>query len=75
MKRKLYYVVEKELTQVGDIEETTGMKDILVYEMIKNEPKRFTQLDCSNEENSVTAIQNYLNDNGYGDEEFEFKQL
>lgn len=71
MEKKLYYVVEKELTRVGDIEETTGMKDIVVYEIIDNKPKRLFSLDCPNENNSEKEIKNYLDDNGYGDEEFE----
>lgn len=75
MKKKLYYVVEKELQGNDGFEETTGNKTITVYEMVNNEPKKFTDIDAANDENSVEKIQEYLDDNGYGDDEFEFIQL
>lgn len=75
MKKKLYYVVEKELQGNDGFEETTGHKTITVYEMINNEPKKFTDIDATNNENSKKAIQEYLDDNGCGDDEFEFIQL
>lgn len=73
--RKLYYTVEKELQQVGDIEETTGYKMITVYEIENNVPTKFFELEISNDENTKEAINNYLSDNGYGDETFELVQL
>jgi len=75
MKKKLYYVVEKELQGNDGFEETTGNKTITVYEMVNNEPKKFTDIDAANDENSQEKIQEYLDDNGYGDDEFEFIQL
>lgn len=74
--KKLYYTVEKELTNVGsDLYEVTGMKEITVYHMIDNEPKMFTSIDCELTCDSEVEILNYLNDNGYGDETFEFVKL
>ena len=75
MKKKLYYVVEKELQGNDGFEETTGNKTITVYEMVNNEPKKLTDIDAANDENSQEKIQEYLDDNGYGDDEFEFIQL
>ena len=35
--KKLYYTVEKQLNQYGDVEETNGYKTITVYDVINNE--------------------------------------
>lgn len=71
MRKKLYYTVEKE-TEIGNEEETiTGNKTITVYEILNNEPKSIASIDCGNEENSKEKIQEYLDDNGYGDNTFE----
>ncbi len=73
MKKKLYLVVEKQLNDVGDdIQETNGWKTITVYEMVNNEPKLFTSIECSNSDESTFAVSDYLCDNGYSDDEFEF---
>lgn len=79
MKKKLYYVVEKELSGNGDdndgVEYTTGNKTVTVYEIDDSKLSKVTDIDLSNEDSSVEAIQNYLSDNGHGDEEFELIQL
>jgi hypothetical protein len=69
MKKKLYYTVEKE---IEDDQFLTGCKNVTVYEIINNEPKTFFILNLLNEENTKKEIQDYLDDNGYGDDEFEF---
>lgn len=69
MKKKLYYTVEKE---IEDDQFLTGNKEVMVYEIVNNEPKRFFSLDLSNEDDTQEEIQDYLDDNGYGDDEFEF---
>lgn len=75
MIKKLYFTVEKE-TEIGNEEETiTGNKTITVYDIVNNEPKLFAAIDCGNEENSKDKIQEYLNDNGYGDDEYALKLL
>jgi hypothetical protein len=45
--RKLYYIVEKELQQVDDLEETTGFKTVTVYTIENNVPTKFFSLDIS----------------------------
>jgi len=76
MNRKLYYTVDKESQDVGgDLQELTGMKQVTVYEIIDNKPKMFTLIDCELSCESEEEILNYLNDNGYGDETFEFEKL
>ena len=75
MLKKLYFTVEKE-TEIGNEEETiTGNKNISVYEIVNNEPNLFATIDCGNEENSKDKINEYLNDNGYGDDEYALKLL
>ena len=73
--RKLYYTVEKETHQVGEFEETTGFKTVTVYDIENNIPTKFFELEISNDENTKEAINEYLSDNGYGDETFELIQL
>lgn len=79
MNKKLYYVVEKELSGNGDdndcVEYTTGNKTVTVYKINDSKLSKVTDIDLSNEDSSVEAIQNYLSDNGHGDEKFELIQL
>ena len=76
MKKKLFYVVDLELQHVdGEIQETTGWKTIRVYEMVDNTPTKFCNLEFYITVNSEEAIQEYLDDNGHGDEMFEFIEL
>lgn len=70
MKKKLYYTIEKEIAT--DNETLTGIKIITVYEILNNVPTRFITCEGSIEDKSTTLIQDYLDDNGYGDDEFEF---
>jgi hypothetical protein len=75
MERVLYYVVEPQLQDVGDdILESNGWKDITVYTIEENVPKQFFQVECV-EDNPEEAIQEYLDDNGYGDETFKMVLL
>jgi hypothetical protein len=70
MNKIIYYTVEKE-TEIGNEEEyITGNKTITIYEIIDNKPQQLFTVECGNEENSKDAIQNYLNDNGMGDDSF-----
>lgn len=76
MKKKLYYVVEKLTTDVGDdIHELSGWKTITVYTVEDNEIKEWFELEGENALKTQDEIQDYLDDNGYSDEEFEMKQL
>ncbi len=73
MKKHLYYTVEKEIDSTG--ESLTGNKEVTVYEIVNNEPKSFFSLDLSIEDNSKEEILAYLEDNGYGDDEYELTLL
>ena len=77
--KKLYYVVNKELQDIDGVEEATGNKTISTYSTIVKDgiPEIEHQFDIelSNEDNSIEGIEDYLIDNGMGDEKFEFIQL
>lgn len=76
MKKKLYYVVDKETNDVGgDCQECTGNKTVTVYNMVNNVPTEFFNLDLELFQNSEEEIQEWLDDNGYGDDEFELIRL
>jgi hypothetical protein len=75
MKKTLFYVVEKQLQGNSDCEETTGWKTITVYEIIKNQPKIFCEIEAKIEDSSENEIQTYLDNNGLEDQEFDFQQL
>lgn len=68
--KKLYYTVEKELQNIDGIEEATGNKTITAYSVVGGEIEKQFDVECLNEDNSKEAIQDYLDDNGMGDEEF-----
>ena len=73
MKKKLYFVVEKEISSDG--ETLTGNKTVTVYEIEDNVPHQLTELDGIIDDKSSDLIQMYLDDNGMGDDDFEFIQL
>jgi hypothetical protein len=76
MVKKLFYVVDLELQNVdGEILETTGNKFVRVYDIENNVPTKFCDLEIDITDNSEEAIQEYLDDNGHGDETFEFIKL
>lgn len=70
--RKLYYTIEKETQTIDTIEECTGWKNIQVYEIVHDQPKLWFELVARNEESSENEIQTWLDNNGFGDREYEF---
>lgn len=73
--KPLYFIIEKQLQDVGDVQETNGLKNIFVYEINNNIPKLIHSIEVSMEDNSEASIQEYLDDNGYGDTYFKFIAL
>lgn len=73
MKKKLYFTVEKEVYSDG--ESLTGNKTVQVYEIINNEIKKFFSLDLLNDDDTRAEILSYLDDNGFGDDEFDLINL
>ncbi len=66
--KKLYYVIEKEVQDIDDVQECTGYKDVTVYQITDNEPKRITTLTLENFTDSQDEIFDWLSSNGYGDD-------
>jgi hypothetical protein len=76
MKKKLYYTVEKETEFINEVQECTGFKSITMYSIENNTPEVIAQItDARNEDDSQEMILDYLNDNGFGDDDFEMIQL
>ena len=75
MEKILYYVVQPELEDIDGVAETNGFKYVTVYTIEENTPKEFFCINCVQSENSEEAIQEYLDDNGYGDETFKMIRL
>ena len=76
--KMLYYVVE---THLDETKSWNGLRTTPVYSIENSIPKIFTELVSATDGNghyfysNEEEIQNYLDDNGYGDEEYEFIQL
>ena len=75
MKKKLFYVIEKDLIDIGGIEETTGRKTITCYSIVGDNMEKQFDIDVCIDECSIDMIDEYLVDNGMGDDEFELIQL
>lgn len=69
----VFYTVEKLVSSDG--ETLDGNKSVVVYDIVNNIPKVWFTLDLVLSDNCEAAIQDYLNDNGYGDESFNFVNL
>lgn len=75
MRKKLYYIVELELENVDDeIQETTGMKSVRVYEIVDNEPYQLFDMEIHITDNVEEAIQEYLEGEEF-EEEFNDKTI
>lgn len=73
MKKKLYYSVTKETEVINESDECTGFKSIRMYSIQNNELDCIGTInDINNSEISIDVIQEYLDDNGYSDDEFDF---
>ena len=75
MKKKLFYVVSPQLEDIDGIGETNGFKDINVYSIVGDNMENQFNIVCPLEENSEDEIEDYLIDNGMGDDEFELIQI
>jgi hypothetical protein len=71
MNKEFYYVVEKQLTPIEEVEETNGWKTISVYEIENNKPKCVAEFDIENEDKSEAEISTYLVENEIVGEEEE----
>ena len=70
---KLYYTVEKQTQTIDTVEECTGWKNIVVYEIANDRPKEwFTLEEVRNDDSTEEAIKEYLDENGFGDRNYDF---
>lgn len=72
----LYYVVEKELHGIDDVEETTGNKRITGYDIDTQSMSLVIifEIECENDNNSEVEISTYLENNG-DEEDYNMIQL
>ncbi len=69
MKKTFYYTVQKETESIGDgVEETTGYKNISVYDIVDNVPKKILDTDVENSVNSIEEIKDSLDEDEFGDD-------
>jgi len=71
----LYYTVEKYVENDGVEDVLTGMKNISVYEIANDKPHLFVEFDATNESISESEIQEWLDNNGFENREYEFEVL
>jgi hypothetical protein len=75
MVKKLYYITELELEgMVGEIQETTGMKSVRVYEIVDNEPYQLFDMEIDISDDVEEAIHEYLEGEEF-EEEFNDKTI
>ena len=75
MKKKVFYVVDFELEDIDGVVETTGHKTISLYTIEKDDLECIGTIDCTIEDNTIEEIEEFLNDNGFEDEEVELKHI
>ena len=63
--RNLYYVVERDLFDFDDIQETTGVKNVRVYTIENGELQNWFDLELINSDITWEAIVDYLTANGH----------
>ena len=79
MKKRIYYTVDVEFYDDDYELGTTGNKTINAYDIESSDgiPQvvPFFNVASNLSEISVEVMQNWLEDNGYGDQEFDFQML
>ncbi len=58
--RIIYYVVQPQLEEVDEFQETNGWKDVRVYQIVDNELKSMGSIEIPTEENSEEEILDYI---------------
>lgn len=73
--KELFYTVEKETEMVNDTEVCTGMKSATVYEIALDKPHNWFTVELPNKASTPEAIDQWLNDNGFGDKSYTLRPL
>jgi hypothetical protein len=69
--KTLYYIVEKELNDiVDDFEETTGRKDITIYDFVDNKPKLIFEINVENTQSTLKELKFFV-ENTLQEKDFE----
>lgn len=58
--KTLYYTVEKELRDVDGFQETTGYKDIRIYDIVDNKPLLITEISAENEYSTLEELEYFV---------------
>jgi hypothetical protein len=58
--KKIYYVVQKELTDVDGIEETTGWKNVCAYHIVDDELIKICDFDIEISDNTIPELRERL---------------
>ncbi len=58
--KTLYYTVDKELNNIDGTEETTGYKDIRLYDIIDNKPVLITEISAENEYSTIDELNHFV---------------
>lgn len=75
---RLYYIVQLQLETIDineELLETTGYKDITVYEIANDIPKIWFELEAHKSTSSEAEIQEWLDNNGFSEREYELINL
>jgi hypothetical protein len=65
--KNLYYTIVKELDESDGDVFLSGNKNIIIYEIIDNVPKKIKDIFCGIEEESVNVINKHLKKSVYKD--------
>lgn len=58
--KTLFYVIEKELENIGGVEETTGYKDVRVYDIVGGVPKLVIDINIENSDSTLAELKTYV---------------
>ena len=58
--KTLYYTVEKELQSGDGYEETTGHKDIRIYDFVDNKPKLVFEINVENIQSTLEELEFFV---------------
>ena len=66
--KTLYYTTEKQLQDIDGIEETTGIKDISLYDIVDNKPILVIEIQVTNDCNTLQELEYFVEETLMGDD-------
>lgn len=73
--KNFYYVVEYQHENIDGVLECNGLKNVTIYTISNNVPKKITELELELESKTTDEISEYLIENGLGDDNINLIQL